>query len=141
MALLWIVHEIDGERRIFIQEAGAFIFARLKAAIAGFDDGEFVEAHMLDAKTARNVPKKMIGRVCRPARSARYWTACLDGGPAERSDRRPAFRPGEAAGGLFRVRDYRDIGARSGAWTSSTADFFVALKAASMTSVSGVDAG
>src|SRR6185436_15056556 len=52
MALFWIVHEIDGERRIFIQEAHALIFARLKAAIAGFDDGVFVEAHMLDAKTA-----------------------------------------------------------------------------------------
>ena len=47
MALFWIVHEIDGERRIFIQEAHALIFARLKAAIAGFDDGEFVETHML----------------------------------------------------------------------------------------------
>ena len=35
MALFWIVHEIDGERRIFIQEA-----------------------HMLDAKTARKVPKR-----------------------------------------------------------------------------------
>jgi len=31
MALFWIVHEIDGERRIFIQEAHALIFARLKA--------------------------------------------------------------------------------------------------------------
>ena len=43
MALFWIVHEIDGKRCVFIQEAGALIFARLKASIAGFDDGEFVE--------------------------------------------------------------------------------------------------
>jgi len=57
MALFWIVHEIDGERRIFIQE-----------------DGEFVEAHMLDAKTARKVPKKMIGRVLSP----REVSALLD---------------------------------------------------------------
>ena len=54
MALFWIVHEIDRERRIFIQEAHALIFARLKAAIAGFDDGEFVEAHMLDAPPGRS---------------------------------------------------------------------------------------
>ena len=74
MALFWIVHEIDGERRIFIQEAHALIFARLKAAIAGFDDGVFVEAHMLDAKTARKVPKKMIGRVLSP----REVSALLD---------------------------------------------------------------
>ena len=66
MPLFWIVHEIDGKRRIFIQEAGALITARIKASIAGFDDGEFVEAHALDAKTARKVPKKMIGRVLSP---------------------------------------------------------------------------
>ena len=74
MALFWIVHEIDGERRIFIQKAGALIFARLKASIAGFDEGMFVEAHMLDAKTARKVPKKMIGRVLSP----REVSALLD---------------------------------------------------------------
>ena len=34
MALFWIVHEIDGERRIFIQDAHALIFARIKAGIA-----------------------------------------------------------------------------------------------------------
>ena len=39
MALFWIVHEIDGM---------------------------FVEAHMRDAKTARKVPKKMIGRPLSP---------------------------------------------------------------------------
>jgi hypothetical protein len=44
MPLSWIVHEIDGKRRIFIQEAGALIFARLRAGIAGFE-GEFIEAH------------------------------------------------------------------------------------------------
>jgi hypothetical protein len=30
MALFWLVHEIDGERRVRIQEGGALIFARLK---------------------------------------------------------------------------------------------------------------
>ena len=74
MALFWIVHEIDGERCVFIQEAGALVFARLKAAIAGFDDCIFVEAYMLDAKTARKVPKKMIGRVLSP----REVSALLD---------------------------------------------------------------
>jgi hypothetical protein len=29
MPLLWLVHEIDGERRIFIQKADGLIFARL----------------------------------------------------------------------------------------------------------------
>ena len=31
MPLFWLVHEIEGERRIFIQEAGALITARIKA--------------------------------------------------------------------------------------------------------------
>ena len=73
MPLFWIVHEIDGKRRIFIQEAGALITARIKASITGFD-GEFVEAHTLDAKTARKVPKKMIGRALSP----REVSALLD---------------------------------------------------------------
>jgi hypothetical protein len=38
------------------------IFARLDAALAGFD-GDYVEAHRLDDKRAKKVPKKMIGRV------------------------------------------------------------------------------
>ena len=67
-ALFWIVHEIDGERRIFIQEAHALIFARLKAAIAGFDDGVFVEAHMLDAKTASFRPGEAAGAPFRDGR-------------------------------------------------------------------------
>ena len=74
MALFWIVHEIDGKRCVFIQEVGALILARLKASIAGFDDGVFVEAHALDAKTAGKVPKKMIGRVLSP----REVSALLD---------------------------------------------------------------
>ena len=59
--LWWLVHEIDGARVVRIQEGGALIFARLNAAIDGFG-GAFVEAHPLDAKTAKKIPKRMIGR-------------------------------------------------------------------------------
>jgi len=62
MALFWIAKTIDGERRYFIQEADWPIFAMLRAAIAGFR-GHAEETIELDAKTARKVPKKMIGRV------------------------------------------------------------------------------
>ena len=61
MALFWIVHDFGGERRVRIQSADAMIFARLRAAIGGFK-GTFVEAHPLDAKTAKRIPKRMIGR-------------------------------------------------------------------------------
>ena len=62
MPLFWIVHDMNGERRVRIQEAGALIFARLHAAIGGFK-GEFVEAHALDKATAAKVPRKMIGKM------------------------------------------------------------------------------
>ena len=56
MPLFWIVHDVDGVRRVFIQEASWPIYARLKASFAGLQ-GEFVEMHELHAKRARNVPK------------------------------------------------------------------------------------
>ena len=61
MPLFWIVHDVDGARRVFVQEGSALIFARLRASFAGFT-GEFIEAHEPDAKRAKNVPAKMIGR-------------------------------------------------------------------------------
>ena len=61
LPVFWLVNEIDGKRRVFIQEAGALHFARLRAGIAGFQ-GRLVEAHALDNKTAKRVPKKLVGR-------------------------------------------------------------------------------
>jgi hypothetical protein len=63
MPLFWIVHIINNNPTVFIQEATGVEIARLKASIAGFNEGTFSEAHMLDAKRAKKVPKKMIGRV------------------------------------------------------------------------------
>jgi hypothetical protein len=62
MPLFWLVHEIDGERRIFIQKADGLIFARLYAAAAGFD-GVFVEGHKFGEEIAEKVPEDMVGRV------------------------------------------------------------------------------
>ena len=73
MPLFWIVHEIDGERRVSIQEGSTLNFARLDAAITGLG-GDFVGGHMLDDKRAKKVPKKMIGRVLSP----REVSALLD---------------------------------------------------------------
>lgn len=62
MALFSIVHDVGGERRVYIQEAGSLIFARLHAGIADLG-GAFVEVHALDDETAREVPAKIIGRM------------------------------------------------------------------------------
>ena len=62
MPLFWLVHEIDGERRVSIQEGSTLNFARLDAVIAGVE-GVFVGGRMLDARHAKKVPKNMIGRL------------------------------------------------------------------------------
>jgi len=49
----------DGARLGQVQSV--LIFARLNTAIEGFG-GAFVEAHALDAKTAKKIPQRMIGR-------------------------------------------------------------------------------
>lgn len=48
--------------RAVIREDTSLVFAKVKAAIDGFG-GTFVEAHQLDVKTAKKIPKKMIGRM------------------------------------------------------------------------------
>lgn len=67
MPSYWIVHEIDGIPRVYIQEASAPIYARLAGSMAGIlDPADFVEMHTLDDKTARKVPKAMQGRLLSP---------------------------------------------------------------------------
>lgn len=63
MPLFWLVHIVDEQPVVFIQESAGMETARLKAAIAGFNQGTFSEIHMLDAKTEKRVPKKLIGKV------------------------------------------------------------------------------
>lgn len=63
MPLFWIVHIINNKPAVFIQESTGKEIARLKASIAGFNQGTFSEIHELDAKMAARVPKAMIGRV------------------------------------------------------------------------------
>jgi hypothetical protein len=60
--LFWLVFKNSKELSVVIQPAGAIIAARMRALLAGVE-GEFQEGHELDAKTAKKVPKAMIGRV------------------------------------------------------------------------------
>ena len=62
MPLSWIVHEIDGERRVFIQGGGRSDLCAAQRVNRRLK-GEFVEAHHLDDVRARKVPKAMRGRV------------------------------------------------------------------------------
>jgi hypothetical protein len=62
MALYWIVHLYNGERRVFIQEGDNGAFARVRAKLGGHA-GVFVEAHELNIEMARRVAKRMQGCV------------------------------------------------------------------------------
>jgi hypothetical protein len=62
MSFFWLVFKNGANLSVIIQPAGDIIMARMRALLAGVE-AEFQEGHELDTKTARKVPKKMIGRV------------------------------------------------------------------------------
>lgn len=62
LPVFWVVRNHDGARSVFLQPASAAIYGWVRSAIAGHQ-GAMAEIHELDAKTARKVPRDMIGRV------------------------------------------------------------------------------
>jgi hypothetical protein len=64
MPLHWLVHEIDGKRVVYVQEAGALIFALLALRMAGepVTPDNLIEHHVLTSAIARKIPTKMRGR-------------------------------------------------------------------------------
>jgi hypothetical protein len=62
VTLFWLVFHEGKNKSVIIQPAGSIIAARMRALLAGIK-GEFQEGHELDPKTAKKVPKGMIGRV------------------------------------------------------------------------------
>lgn len=61
MALFWLTFNTARGTEVFIIESAHVMMARIKASMAG-QKGDFLECHQLDAKTAKKIPKKMIGR-------------------------------------------------------------------------------
>src|SRR4051812_14130067 len=66
--LYWIVHEMEGEPCVFVQEASSLVYARMEAQKAGCD-GKFIEAHELDRATAKKLPPDVIGRTLNRAKA------------------------------------------------------------------------
>ena len=60
MPLYWLCyqHQIS----VVIEPEASPIHARMRAALARLDEGNFTEGHELDRKTEKQVPKEMIGR-------------------------------------------------------------------------------
>jgi hypothetical protein len=62
MSLYWLVFRHNNQISVVIEPGASPIHARMRAALAGLDEGTFTEAHELDRKTMKQVPKAMIGR-------------------------------------------------------------------------------
>jgi hypothetical protein len=60
MSLYWLCYRHNNQISVVIEPGASPIHARMRAALAGLDDGEFTEGHELDRKW--RVPKAMIGR-------------------------------------------------------------------------------
>jgi hypothetical protein len=60
MPLYWLVYRHNNSISVVIEPAHSLIYARLRAAIDGLDQGEFTETHELDRKW--KVARGTIGR-------------------------------------------------------------------------------
>jgi hypothetical protein len=62
MPLYWLCHRHNNHISVVIEPAPSLIHARMRASLAGLDEGTFTEGHELDRRTEKQVPKAMIGR-------------------------------------------------------------------------------
>jgi hypothetical protein len=61
MQLYWLCYQHNNQISVVIEPGASPIHARMRAALAGLDEGTFTEGHELDRKTEKQVPKAMIG--------------------------------------------------------------------------------
>jgi hypothetical protein len=59
--MYWLTFETSGDIQVHIVQANHLLLARMKAGMVG-QKGVFQEGQQLDARTAKKVPAKMIGR-------------------------------------------------------------------------------
>jgi hypothetical protein len=59
MPLYWLCYPHNNQISVVIEPGASIIHARMRAALAGLDEGTFTEGHELDRKW--QVPKAMIG--------------------------------------------------------------------------------
>ena len=60
MPLYWLVYRHNNQISVVIEPGASIIHARMRAALAGLDEGEFTEGHELPGKW--KVAKEMVGR-------------------------------------------------------------------------------
>jgi hypothetical protein len=60
MPLYWLVYRHNNQISVVIEPGASLIHARMRAALAELDEGEFTEGHELDRKW--RISKEMVGR-------------------------------------------------------------------------------
>jgi len=60
MPLYWLVYRHNNSLSVVIEPGASLVHARMRAALAGLDQGDFTEGHELDRKW--KVAKEIIGR-------------------------------------------------------------------------------
>ena len=60
MPLYWLVYRHNNQIAVVIEPGASLVHARLRASLAGLDEGEFTEGHELPGKW--KVAKEMVGR-------------------------------------------------------------------------------
>ena len=60
MPLYWLCYRHNNQISVVIEPGSSLIHARMRAALANLDEGEFTEGHELDRKW--KVAKEMVGR-------------------------------------------------------------------------------
>jgi hypothetical protein len=60
MFLYWLCYHHNNQVSVVIELGASLIHARMRAGLAGLDEGTFTEGHELDRKW--QVPKAMIGK-------------------------------------------------------------------------------
>ena len=60
MPLYWLCHRYNNQISVVIEPGASLIHARMRAALANLDQGDFTEGHELERKW--KVPQAMIGR-------------------------------------------------------------------------------
>jgi len=59
--MFWLVYRRGGHLEVVIKSDRDLLFARMRLSLDGYE-GEFVEGHVLDSKTANKVPKSLLGK-------------------------------------------------------------------------------
>jgi hypothetical protein len=59
MPLYWLCCRHNNQISVVIEPAPSLVHARMRAALAGLDEGTFTEGYELDRKTERQVPNEI----------------------------------------------------------------------------------